>query len=1236
MRYILTCAVALCCAAAILPVAAETRIRDGDPAGSVISRRSGEEVRFIDVSDWRFVDVDQDLLPGDVLRTNAIGQLAILFADRTQLRLGRNSELLVKQVGAGADAVLGLQGGSIWARAQRGGTGLTIETPAASAAIRGTDWTMTVDASGRTSLTVLEGLVELSNAFGSVSVAEGEAAVAAIGQAPSKLVIVDPDDRAQMLFHVTLRDAFVWMPAAPVPTAAMRAERDRIAAIPEAGRTAADWLALAENALRLDGMAAARAAADRARGMALDPSEQARLDLLDALAAAAAQRYAEAAALFARAAPRLDPVRRGVAVHGGYFARALADPQRVEQPPPTAPGPFGILMEAWATGFLTDIPAAIAVIRRGERLYPDDPTLPAFRAQFATLIDDRAQVREAYDRALALDPEEPTALMARARYRGDIESDLDAALADLEAAARIMPGSSSAWNAIGLVLGERGAVREAEEAFRRAIALDPYDPVPRANVAILYLDADRPDLAGPQIDAAMAIDPALDLMLIARGRHRMQVGEVDAGLDDILAGTTANPAYAQGLLLLAAAYHERGERDAAEQALENADRLDPNDPAAASLATSIAIDGYDSDRAIASAQEALRRARARGGDYGALSANRDEGSLLNNAFRLQGLDAWGRYYGDATFNPFVGAGYVDQLVSGVSDPFVGALRPGSDPLVPAASEDALSSLFQGLLLSPEMLSSRSLTPNLFSRPFVEGAVGAGFIDTRAGTGRSAEIELQGFTNAPFPVNFLARFEGMEADDPRQRIDPAADVPFNGFTLGQENLSGFAYATARPTLQDRLVAYVNVGDRRDSYDDGVKLSSVPGRSLLEAYRSEAESYAAGIGWSHSFGHENVLNAAVFTTGTERRNAQDTLLVDASVPAYPGNSAVAVQDGRSHVAAVGHSVGIGDLALRWGVEGGWTEETHRATSQDFVVDPATGIPSYDVPTSGEQSVSSRFARGYVDALYTISPSLQAEAALFGVAFDGGLEDTALAPRVGVAFAPAGGHWLRAAWRRDVATGSLATLAPVAVVGLQPNAAPIGAGGHVDTFAARWEAEWTRRFFTVVDYQHQRYDGLSIAVPGTLDAIDAGDGFATGRVDRLSATANLHLGHGFGIFATAAWADSANTTPGGPAGALPLVPELSGRAGITFVHPSNLKLTLSATYVGERSGGASGVRLDDYWTADAALVWEPFDKRFELELAGYNLFDEDFDVAAGAFGTGVTPGWGRTIVGSLKVRF
>ncbi|MGO7258890.1 hypothetical protein ACCT32_35665, partial [Rhizobium brockwellii] len=84
------------------------------------------------------------------------------------------------------------------------------------------------------------------------------------------------------------------------------------------------------------------------------------------------------------------------------------------------------------------------------------------------------------------------------------------------------------------------------------------------------------------------------------------------------------------------------------------------------------IDDYDADGAIRNAQEFLRLSRARGGDYSALGANQDAGSTLNNAFRLQGLDAWGRYYGDAVFSPFKGSGYINQSIKGSIFPFVNA------------------------------------------------------------------------------------------------------------------------------------------------------------------------------------------------------------------------------------------------------------------------------------------------------------------------------------------------------------------------------------------------------------------------------------------------------------------------------------------------------------------------------------------------------------------------------------
>ncbi len=121
-------------------------------------------------------------------------------------------------------------------------------------------------------------------------------------------------------------------------------------------------------------------------------------------------------------------------------------------------GPYAALAEAWTAGFLKDIPAAIDVIKRAEARYPDDPTLPAYRAQLAILIDDREQVKEAIARSLAIDPDDPTALEARANYKAGIESDLEGALADLTRAAKIAPGSTTIWNALG---------NRAERARRR-------------------------------------------------------------------------------------------------------------------------------------------------------------------------------------------------------------------------------------------------------------------------------------------------------------------------------------------------------------------------------------------------------------------------------------------------------------------------------------------------------------------------------------------------------------------------------------------------------------------------------------------------------------------------------------------------------------------------------------------------------------------------------------------------
>lgn len=1183
-------------------------------AGSVIARKSGEEVRFVDVSSWRYVDLKQDLLTGDVLRTNANGQLAVLFSDRTQVRLGRNTSLLVKQMGGSSDTGLELQSGTIWARAERGGEGVSIDTPAATAAIRGTDWTMTVGADGKTSLIVLEGLVELSNAYGSVEVAQGEGAVAAIGKAPSKIIIAKPKDREQMLFSLQLRTAFQWMPATPLIVPQMRSERSRIEMEEAGARSAADWLSLSEIYLALDGKQKANAALAEARARGLHGAEVARADLIDALIAGSENRYQDAARLFEKARPGLDAKRRAIAAYGGYFARSLADPNHVEEPPRVGNSGYAAMAKAWTAGFREDLPAAIAVIKEGERKTPNDPTLPAIRAQLGILLADEKEAVDGFERALAIDPDDPTGLEARAHYKLAILNDRQGALDDLNRALQTAPGSSSIWNTIGLVESDRYANREAEAAYKKAIELDPLDPVGHANLALLYLDEMRMAEAKREIDEAMKVDPSFDIALVARGRYHLQTGEAEKAVEDLLAGSTANPGYSQAQLLLAAAHYEKGDRLPAAQALDNAERLDPEDPIVPVVRTTIAIDEYDSDAAIRNAQEIMRRTRARGGDYAPLGANQQAGSTLNDAFRLQGLDAWGQYYGDVVFDPFTGSSYIDQAVRGSVNPFTGEDSYDGQIIENSINDASFSSYIQGLLIEPHMLVSRDRTANLIQRPFVEASLGGGLISGDGELGYIGEADIRSFRNSVFPISVYGTLQWETTPQGR-----ALDDVIDNFAAETELLAGNGYLTATPTPDDRLVFYTNYA-RSDLSRDSSALTTLPQFPLPELVDGpldvSAKNLNVGAGWSHTIAYQNVVNAGLFYSSSEAHILERSLVRD--IPLVEETTDV---ETTSVVAAVGHIYGDGGLTFRYGLEGGTLAVKSHLVRNDITPPGAF----FDIASSE----TSPLGRAYASVLAEITPSLKTEASLFATYLEsGGASIERLEPRVGLAWSPFEGQWLRAAYLREGAASDTPTLAPIGVLGIQSNQLDLALDGEVDTFAFRWDAEWTDRFFTSLDVQHQEFDSITATLPYTIDlmAIDEG------RLDRASLTANFWLGYGFGLSATIA----ANESSGHGAavgdtfdGALPFVPDTAGRVALTWVNTNNIRATLAANYTGERLD-SSGTRLEDYWTLDAGVKWESFDKRVEVDLAAFNLLDENFDLESGV------PGWGPTFKGTVKVRF
>lgn len=165
-------------------------------AAEIISLSGKGETRSSEVQDWSAAAVSQQLNEGADVRTLSYSSAALLLADQTQLRMNANAQIRLQETSQ-EKTRLQLIIGRLWSRTKRASGGLELETPAALAVVRGTDWDVQVDDEGRTTLSVMTGLIEVSNAFGRVEVGPSEEAYVEPGQAPIKRLLVNPQERVQ-------------------------------------------------------------------------------------------------------------------------------------------------------------------------------------------------------------------------------------------------------------------------------------------------------------------------------------------------------------------------------------------------------------------------------------------------------------------------------------------------------------------------------------------------------------------------------------------------------------------------------------------------------------------------------------------------------------------------------------------------------------------------------------------------------------------------------------------------------------------------------------------------------------------------------------------------------------------------------------------------------------------------------------------------------------------------------
>jgi len=1176
-------------------------------AGAIVAVKGGEEMRFVREDLWRTAPIQQNVVGGDTLRTNEIGNLAILFADQTQIRVGRNSVLTVNDVAGGGagNTQLSLQGGSIWARAARGGSGVDVKTPAAVAAIRGTDWSLSVDGSGKTSLVVLEGVVELSNPQGAVTVRQGEGAVAAVGQAPTKFVLVSPSDREQMLFYMSLREVFINLPTVTLEKRQAEAQLTRIRALPPEARSPEDWLLLAETLMGSEGRQAAAGPLAEARRRSLSRSQQARADYLEALIAGAERRWQDSIRLFERAKPGLDARRRGWAEYGRYAAASMADPKRVP-PAPKVPvrDPRTAEIDAYLKGFRQDLQTAAAEAAAAEKRFPNDVGLALLSASLAQDLDRREDMYAAFDRARAIDPTDPDVIAFGATIKADYARDIDGALADLYKVAGTNP-NFALLNQIAQLEESRGAHVEAEAAYRRAIALEPQNPIPYVNLAIFLLDQSRVEEAGALIDKALALDPVTAYS--ARGRYFLQKGRMAEAIESMLAGSAVNPARSNDQLILADAYFQNGDYELARQTLDNANRLDPRAPIVPILRTAFALDLYLADEAILAAREALRRSRARGGDYSGISVSQQSGSYPVEAYRFINLHDWARFYADRTLDPFQAQGYLDQAI---------VSRPGLFPTEPTLStaegtelnSAALNLSIQGLLLDPLAIGGRIGRYDPLRRPFLDAEISGGMVSRGGEIGWESGATVNGFSNTPLPTSFT-----LSASANRSRGDLTADDESGrGVTVG---------VGVAPSAADRFLFMGWATEGKPG------LTDFDWGNLRRDYEREDTTLFGVAGWSHTFGYRNVLSAAVFATRNNTLDRSERWDYDQIPPVY--NILREKQRVDGIVGAVSHAIGIGDFNLRYGLEAQAGQLRYRGVLETYDIFTGDSVLRERETSAFENPF--RGGRAYADLSWRPTDWFEAQAGVHRTFLDVQFAkpEVWLSPRFGIGISPLEGQWLRAAYIENADPFLSYTLGPATTVGLIPNDAP--ASGPTRSLVLRWDAEWTPQIFTAVEYQRQTFSDLSIPTINTLDTLDV----EKARAQWIAGTVNVWLGHGIGLFGTVGATTSEILTGQGTGDPIPYIPEHFARAGVTFVHPSRLRFTLTQNFIGERSGSLLNDRMESYWTTDAAITWETPDRRLQVGVTALNLFDEQYEFGLDQYAFGI-PAPGRIVAATVKARF
>ena len=537
---------------------------------------------------WTAARMLQPLLVAERVRTLEASRASILFIDETQVKLNAGAVLTVREVrsATGPASSMELQRGEAWFRTKNPRSGLTVQTPAAAAAVRGTEINVRIGAAGETVLTVVEGAAEFFNPQGSLLVLAGEEGTAIPGQAPTKRVILNPEDAVQWALYYPAQVAFADLSVAQ--GSPMTAGFDRL----RAGDTAAA-LQVFQPALQTDPWA--RLGASMAY-LADGDAERARSVVEAAFADAGleTERRAQLAA---------------IALASGDSAGARQEIDAVLAANPTALRPLVLLSSIELRRNRTAearLAAEQAVAAHPQSVGALIAASEAAQSQF-----DLEAARQYLDRALAIDPRDLHALVNRARIRFGTD--------DTE-----------------------GARRDADQAA----GLSGDDPQVRSLRGFIRLADGNMTGARADFESAARLDPEFGEPHLGLGLTLFRENRVNEGLEEMLMATLLEPKVALYQSYLGKAYYQAGRFPEGLSALQSAKRLDPRDPTPWLYSSFFLRDQNEQVAALNELRHAIALNDHRAVYRSRLLLDRDlatKNVSLAQLYRQLGFEAWGAF-----------------------------------------------------------------------------------------------------------------------------------------------------------------------------------------------------------------------------------------------------------------------------------------------------------------------------------------------------------------------------------------------------------------------------------------------------------------------------------------------------------------------------------------------------------------------------------------------------------------